>query len=780
MFGAAASSVGLLSSPPPIRSSPSSSSPAASFQVRYYDTNRSVSSSASDPSSSSLSVYPPYPNSTATSSSTVSTSKSNTSNSFATPSSSYSSASSLSLTTTAEHENKHASHTKQLQNQLDDLQRMIEEKSSTMRHHLAEHQVQQPRSTYKPQTPAPATNYTPSAQPKTVDRNHGVASIITPSPAHRITPTVDLHRTSLPQHTENGHDRNYHAHDVPRYSAQPSYDRKERSNATVERRHPDQSAIVNLTNELESLRSRRREKEHYLYSELARVSRRLRENVAESKARYEIAMLREKRKETESLFERELQQLSLMWALDRQRQKANQELQMHAAAYRYYLESPPVITPDGYNSPYDGYYSSDVGGYYSGDESASHYEQRRKAFEEKQETTTKPTADQTAELQELKKKLKQALADIREKEAQIESLREELSALSSQESVDKLKQAMKEQEKAFQAEREEWETEKENLRLNYRKQIEKETKRLQEHAKQEQEVLVQKLATETLLRESAEQDIKTERLEKEGVQQLLQEARTVSERAQKDERNKNLDLQKGIQEQTKKNSELQSEIEKLREETRSLQQQLSEARNDLLELSKTSASTSLPTLSSQELPHLRRDSSEMDKRASVSVPTSSTSSQFTVLSPPPPLSPMLPVISPRQSPSSKSSDNLNDSTEQIVGSTEPIIYSPTKDDELDALISASIQKNLPNADDLPHNFMRVSKGLYLFGTKRLTILLRNGKPMVKTAGGSLIEFSDFAKKNGKAENAKIHKRHAAPDKDCVICIKRKVTSSKST
>jgi len=56
------------------------------------------------------------------------------------------------------------------------------------------------------------------------------------------------------------------------------------------------------------------------------VSRRLRENVAESKAKYEIAMLREKRRETEYLFERELHHLSLLWALDRQRQKAAQEV----------------------------------------------------------------------------------------------------------------------------------------------------------------------------------------------------------------------------------------------------------------------------------------------------------------------------------------------------------------------------------------------------------------------------------------------------------------------
>lgn len=83
------------------------------------------------------------------------------------------------------------------------------------------------------------------------------------------------------------------------------------------------------------------------------------------------------------------------------------------------------------------------------------------------------------------------------------------------------------------------------------------------------------------------------------------------------------------------------------------------------------------------------------------------------------------------------------------------LYAPVKDDETDLMVAEVIRTRLTDGLELlPPNFRRISRGKYLFGSKKITIITRNGQPVVRVGGG-FMNFKDFVRQRGRQECAKI-------------------------
>ena len=71
------------------------------------------------------------------------------------------------------------------------------------------------------------------------------------------------------------------------------------------------------------------------------------------------------------------------------------------------------------------------------------------------------------------------------------------------------------------------------------------------------------------------------------------------------------------------------------------------------------------------------------------------------------------------------------------------VYKPIKDDETDLILSQFVNNNA-NSEQLSVMFLRVSEGVYSFGTRKVKMFMENNKLRVRVGGGflSLQEFLD--------------------------------------
>jgi hypothetical protein len=68
-----------------------------------------------------------------------------------------------------------------------------------------------------------------------------------------------------------------------------------------------------------------------------------------------------------------------------------------------------------------------------------------------------------------------------------------------------------------------------------------------------------------------------------------------------------------------------------------------------------------------------------------------------------------------------------------------------------------IHQILSSSEDvIPSNFMRLSEGVYQFGTRKIHAVIMSGNLVVRVGGGYM-KFVEFVKKYGKFESIKIIK-----------------------
>ena len=84
------------------------------------------------------------------------------------------------------------------------------------------------------------------------------------------------------------------------------------------------------------------------------------------------------------------------------------------------------------------------------------------------------------------------------------------------------------------------------------------------------------------------------------------------------------------------------------------------------------------------------------------------------------------------------------------------VYIPVKTDATDVGL-AEFMNNYPDKSKLKIMFDREKEGIYMFGTRRVTIKVNRGKPQVKIGGG-FMPIEDFIDQNGPPELEKLECR----------------------
>jgi len=91
-------------------------------------------------------------------------------------------------------------------------------------------------------------------------------------------------------------------------------------------------------------------------------------------------------------------------------------------------------------------------------------------------------------------------------------------------------------------------------------------------------------------------------------------------------------------------------------------------------------------------------------------------------------------------------------------------YIAQQGDEIDNMVSDLIsQITNSNESIIPSNFMRLSEGVYQFGTRKIHATILAGSLVVRVGGGYM-KFVEFVKKYGKFESIKIIKAQGAASK----------------
>jgi len=85
------------------------------------------------------------------------------------------------------------------------------------------------------------------------------------------------------------------------------------------------------------------------------------------------------------------------------------------------------------------------------------------------------------------------------------------------------------------------------------------------------------------------------------------------------------------------------------------------------------------------------------------------------------------------------------------------LYTPRRGDEIDELLAVTIRSKMADGLELlPPNFARISRGIYQFGTKKITVKVHDRQPVIRVGGG-FMTFTKFVKKFGRSECMRISK-----------------------
>jgi len=84
-----------------------------------------------------------------------------------------------------------------------------------------------------------------------------------------------------------------------------------------------------------------------------------------------------------------------------------------------------------------------------------------------------------------------------------------------------------------------------------------------------------------------------------------------------------------------------------------------------------------------------------------------------------------------------------------------------ENDEIEKTLISILNQELQQSSGgesfvIPSNFKRMTKGMYLFGTKKIHMALLSGRLVVRVGGGYMT-FLEFVKKNGRMECLKLER-----------------------